>query len=390
MALLIAINAVSIDIMLPGLQQIGESLNVTNENQRQWVITAYLLGMGIAQLFFGPLSDRFGRKYPLIAGMVIYILSALVIMISPDFTLLLLFRFIQGIGAAASRVITLSIIRDAYGGRKMAEILSLVMMVFMIVPVIAPGVGQLLLVLGEWRIIFAAIAVYALGVTFLVMRYLPETLPIIKRRTLKFSDISAAFIIVLTHRASVCYALAVSFLLGALYGFINSSQQILTGIYQLGNGFPLVFAAFALVMAASSWLNAKMVRRYGMTRLSHGAMMGFILVSLIWVIATLLGDLPFAAFVLFYTLTMLQFGLITANFNALAMVSLGHISGTASSVLGFLQTIIGGLAGGAIGMAFNGTVMPLAVGFLVSSILALIFVLIGEKGQLFVHQQSDD
>ena len=176
MAMLMAINAISIDIMLPGLQEIGASLGVTDENTRQYVITAYLLGMGCAQLFFGPLSDRFGRKLPLLGGLGVYALCALVIVFVPSFAGLLALRFMQGIGAAATRVITLSIVRDVYGGRMMAEVMSLVMMVFMIVPVIAPSIGQLIMIFAEWHMIFVVICLFALLVATLVALRLPETL----------------------------------------------------------------------------------------------------------------------------------------------------------------------------------------------------------------------
>ncbi|NTH16744.1 multidrug effflux MFS transporter [Agrobacterium rhizogenes] len=382
MASLMAINAISIDIMLPGLQQIGENLGVVDENRRQFVITAYLIGMGAAQLLFGPLSDRFGRKVPLLSGLAIYALSALAIVFVPSFSALLMLRFVQGIGAAATRVIAISVVRDIYGGRQMAEIMSLVMMIFMIVPVIAPSIGQLILLFAEWHMIFAVIGLYALIVAAVVSAKLPETLPKKSRRPLGVASIFQAFRIVLTNRIALCYTLSSSFVFGSLFGFVNSSQQILVGIYGLGVWFPLVFAAFAILMAASSFMNSALVSRFGMRRLSHAALICFTTVSLVWVIASLSGFLPLWLFALFYGLAILQFGFISANFNAMAMEPLGHVAGTASSVLGFTQIIVGGVIGALIGQAFNGTVTPLAIGFLTVAIIGIIFVLIAEKGML--------
>ncbi|OBZ92465.1 major facilitator transporter [Pararhizobium polonicum] len=383
MALLMAINAISIDIMLPGLQEIGASLGVVDENTRQYVITAYLIGMGCAQLFFGPLSDRFGRKLPLLGGIGIYALCALAIVFVPSFSGLLALRFMQGIGAAATRVITVSIVRDVYGGRMMAEVMSLVMMVFMIVPVIAPSIGQLIMIFAEWHMIFVVICVFALLVATMVALRLPETLSIEHRRPFTVTSILAGFRIVLTNRVSLCYSLAASFIFGSLFGFINSSQQILVGIYGLGHWFPLVFAGFAGMMAIASFTNSRLVKRYGMRRLSHGALIGFTIASMIWAVASIFGTLPFWLFILLYASAMFQFGLIGPNFNAMAMEPLGHVAGTASSVLGFTQTIGGASIGALIGQAFDGTVTPLAIGFLTVSVIGLIFVLVAEKGKLF-------
>lgn len=383
MAMLMAINAISIDIMLPGLQEIGASLGVADENTRQYVITAYLIGMGCAQLVFGPLSDRFGRKLPLLGGLGLYATCALAIVFVPSFTGLLALRFVQGIGAAATRVITVSIVRDIYGGRMMAEVMSLVLMVFMIVPVIAPSIGQLIMIFAEWHMIFVVICLFAVSVATIVMLRLPETLSVEHRRPFTVTSILAGFRIVLTNRVALCYSLAAAFLFGSLFGFINSAQQILVGIYGLGHWFPLVFAGFASMMALASFTNSRLVKRYGMRRLSHGALIGFVISSLIWVIASVSGLLPFWLFAVLYACAMFQFGLIGSNFNAMAMEPLGHVAGTASSVLGFTQTIGGATIGALIGQEFNGTITPLAIGFLTVSVIGLAFVLTAEKGKLF-------
>jgi len=383
MAMLMSINAISIDIMLPGLQEIGASLGVADENDRQYIISAYLFGLGFAQLGFGPLSDRFGRKAPLLGGLALYGVCALAIVFVPTFTTLLIFRFVQGVGAAATRVVTVSIVRDVYGGRQMAEIMSLVMMVFMIVPVVAPSIGQVIMIFAEWHMIFVVIALFALAISIPVALRLRETLDPAYRRAFTASVILEGFRIVLTNRLALFYTLATSVLLGGLFGFVNSAQQILVGIYGLGIWFPAVFAAFAGMMALASFTNSRLVQRFGMRALSHAALLGYGLASLAWMSLSLAGPLPLALFVVLQSAAMFQFGLMAANFNAMAMEPLGHVAGTASSVLGFTQTIGGAFIGAMIGQAFDGTVTPLAVGFFTLSVFALAFVLIAEGGKLF-------
>jgi len=382
-AALMALNALAIDIMLPGLQQIGASLGVENENHRQYVITAYIAGFGICQLFFGPLSDRFGRRPPLLVGLVIYVAAALAAAFAPSFTSLLILRFVQGIGAAATRVITVSVVRDVFGGRAMAEVMSLVFMVFMVIPVVAPGMGQIVMLFSEWHMIFVVMALIALAITLWTTFRLPETLHPEYRRAFNVRTIADGFRIVLTNRVSLCYMLATTAIFGALFGFINSAQQVYVGIYGLGVWFPVLFAAVAGMMAVSSFVNSRLVGRFGMRKLSHGALVGFITVTSLWFVLSLFGQLPIYVFVPLFAAAMLQFGWIGSNFNSIAMEPLGHLAGTASSVQGFTQTVGGGAIGATIGQLFDGTTTPLAAGFCAVSLVALTFVLIAERGKLF-------
>ena len=385
MAFLMALNALAIDIMLPGLQEIGAALNVENENHRQYVVSAYLIGFGIAQLFYGPIADRFGRRIPMIVGLAIYVVSSLAVVFVPSFESLLLLRFIQGIGSAATRVITVSIVRDVFGGRQMAEVMSLIMMVFMVIPVVAPGTGQVIMLFGDWHWIFVFMAVIAVIVGVWMYVRLPETLAPEDVRPFTVKVIFDGFRIVLTNRVALCYTIASTFIFGALFGFINSAQQVYVGIYGLGVWFPVAFAAVALFMALSSFVNAKLVGRFGMRKLSHGSLLGFIAINLIWLVVQILSPqpMPFFLFIGFFALAMFQFGWIGSNFNSLAMEPLGHVAGTASSVLGFMGTIGGSIIGAVIGQAFNGTALPMVAGFFVVGIIGLVFVLIGEKGRLF-------
>lgn len=382
-AFLMAVNALAIDVMLPSLQQIGASLGVEDENYRQFVISAYVGGLGIAMLFFGPVSDRYGRRVPLMAGLAVYVVAALAAATARDFTLLLVLRFIQGLGAASTRVIAVSVIRDVFGGRAMAEVMSLVFMVFMVVPVVAPSLGQLIMLVLSWHYIFVLMGVLTLGVLLWTAMRLPETLHEEYRRPLTVRGTLDGFRIVLTNRISVCYTLAMTIIFGSLFGFINSAQQIYQGIYGVGEWFPILFAAVAGMMAVSSFLNSRLVGRLGMRRLSHGALLGFVTVNGISFVLAAIGPLPLWAFTLLFGLAMVQFAWIGANFNSLAMEPLGHVAGTASSVQGFIQTVFAGLIGAVIGQAFNGTTLPLAAGYFFCSVLGLAMVLLAERGRLF-------
>ncbi len=387
-AALMALNALAIDIMLPGLQEIGASLNVADENHRQYVISAYFGGMAAALLVYGPLSDRFGRRGPLLVGLTIYVVAAAAAVFAPTFEVLLALRFIQGVGAASTRVIAVSVVRDSFGGRAMAEVMSLIFMTFMVIPVIAPSLGQLMMIFANWHMIFVLMAIIAAAITFWTWARLPETLHPEDRRAIDLSSIAQGFRIVLSNRVSIGYTLASTAVFSALFGFINSAQQIYVGIYGLGAWFPVLFAVVAGLMAVSSFVNSKLVSRVGMRRLSHGALLGFMTVSAIWFIWSLTGPVPLAAFVVLFALVMIQFGWIGSNFNAIAMEPLGHIAGTASSIQGFIQTLGGGVVGAMIGQAFDGTVTPLAAGFFGVALVGLVLVLVAERGRLFGTSSS--
>ncbi len=382
-AALMALNALAIDIMLPGLQQIGESLGVADPNHRQFVITAYFGGLGLALLFYGPASDRFGRRGPILVGLAIYVVAALSAAFAPSFEALLVLRFIQGVGAASTRVIAVSMVRDRFGGRQMAEIMSLIFMVFMVIPVVAPSIGQAIMLFAEWHMIFVAMGLGALLISLWAYLRLPETLAPENRRPISLKAIGIAFGTVLTNRISFWYTLAATIIFGALFGFINSAQQIYVGIYGLGVWFPVVFALVAGLMAVSSFLNSRLVNRWGMRRLSHTAVIGFSAVSLIWLLWSLTGLVPLVAFVALFAAAMFQFGWIGSNFNSISMEPMGHIAGSASSVQGFIQTLGGGMVGAVVGQSFDGTTTPLALAFLSFGVLSLIMVLIAERGRLF-------
>ena len=382
-AALMALNALAVDVMLPALPYMGEALNVAEPNDRQLVISSYLLGFGATQLLFGPLSDRYGRRGPLLAGVIIYVAACFAAMAAPSFGLLLGLRFIQGMGAAGTRVIALSLVRDRYSGRMMGEVMSFVFMIFMVVPVIAPSIGQVLLLTGDWWHIFIFMGLLAAAIGIWSYFRLPETLAPENRRDLSFKVIREGFATVLSHRVSISYSLASTFLFGALLGFINASQQIYVGIYKMGALFPLVFAALGGMMSVSSYLNARVVRRFGMRRISHFAMICFTVLSIVWAVISLFGQMPFAVFFGIHICIMFMFGWSASNMNSLAMEPLGKVAGTASAVFGFNQTVGGALLGLVIGQLFDGSVTPVATGFAVLGACSLGAILVAEQGKLF-------
>lgn len=384
-AALMATNAIAIDIMLPAMNDISHSLNMTGINDQHYIIFSYLVGFGISQLIFGPISDRFGRRKPIIAGLVFYSITSAACAFAPSFSALLILRAIQGVGASATRVLTVSIVRDIYSGRQMAEVMSIVMMVFMIIPVIAPAVGQTIMIIGHWQLIFIFMGVSGLLIGTWVYFRLPETL--YEQRSLAFSSIGKNLWTVISNRIALCYTLAVSLIVGSLFCALNTAQQIYDGIYNLGTWFPAAFALVATFQAFSAFLNSRFVGRFGMRTISHGLLLVFCVASLIWFVSSMLagGSVPFIYFMILFIIIMFSFGGLGANFNALAMEPLGKIAGTASSVFGFLQTTIGAGIGFVIAQQFNGTTIPVAGGFFILGAGALILVLIAEKGRLFSH-----
>lgn len=381
-AALIAINAFAIDIMLPGLQQIGEALGEADPNQRQLVIPAYMLGFGVLQLVFGPLADRFGRRKPLLAGLAVYCLAALSAFIVPDFNALVALRFLQGAGAAASAVIAIAVVRDTYVGDQMAKTLSLVFMVLMVSPILAPSLGQLLLTLMSWRGLFAFMAGFCGLVTLWVYFRLPETLKPENRRAFTPSSIVEGFAIVFGNRVSLTYIMATALLFGTLMGFLTSAQQIYVGHYGVGQWFPAFFAAGGAISAIGGFLNSQLVTRFGMRPLSHGALFAYIALSAAMLLIGYSGMMPVAVFFALMASIFLAFNFIMSNFGALAMAPLGEVAGTAASTQGFLQMVIGAALGAMIGQFYDGTPVPMAAGFVILSAAAGVIIVLGTGKKL--------
>ena len=382
-ASIMALNPLAMDMMLPALPNIASAFHITAANRPQAVLSTFMIGFGVGQFVMGPLSDRFGRRPVLLGGMVLYVIASLLAIAAPSFETVLLARALQGLGTAATRVIATSVVRDCYAGRRMASVMSLTMMVFIAVPVIAPSFGQAVMLLTQWRGIFIVLTLYGVLALIWSALRLPETLPMSERKSLAWRDVLAAFRQTVTNRQTLGYALAAGGVLGALFAYVFSSQQIFTEIYQLGHYFPLAFAAVAIGIAIAGFLNARIVGRLGMRVISHGGLVGAVVVAGIMLVAAKLQVLPLPLFMVLSALMMFAFGLMFANFTALAMEPQGHIAGTASSLYGSITTLLGIGIGAVIGQDYNGTLLPFATGFFLCTLAALAVVVVVEKGRLF-------
>ncbi len=382
-ALMMALNALAIDSMLPALPHIGADLNVATDNDRQWVVTAYLLGFGGAQLFYGPLADRFGRKPVLLFGVGVYVMFSLLATLAPTFETLIMARVGQGLGSACTRVLAVSIVRDRYEGRTMARVMSFSFLVFLGVPILAPSLGQMIMLVGPWRWIFAGLGLIGVGLIVWASLRLPETLKPEDRLPIQVKRLTAAYKIALTDRTAVGYTLAMTAITGALFGFINSSQQIFADVFHAEAAFPAIFALIAGGIAVASIVNARLVVKLGSRRISHTALIGFTSIAAIHAVVAISGHESIWTFAVLQTLTMFCFGLIAGNFGSMAMETMGKIAGTAASIQGFVSTIVGSLLGFAVGQQFNGTTIPMSIGFTVFGLIALAWVLFAERGRLF-------
>src|SRR5271157_2801621 len=389
-ALLMALTALSIDVMLPALPQIGNALGAGDENDRQLVISVYFVGFAAGQLLFGPLSDHYGRRQPLLAGLVLYIAGTIIALSSGSFAGLLVARVFQGFGASAPRVIALAIVRDRFGGREMARVMSFVMMVFIVVPILAPGVGEIILELSGWRIIFYLLLFVAASSMVWAWFRLPETRHDEDRLPFSVASLWQATKLVMTTRQTAGYMIGMGFVFGLLLSYIISAQQIFVDVYGLGSRFPVAFGAIACFLVAASGLNALFVRRIGMRGVSHRAIFAGLAVCGVMALAGFPEKPPLLLFGLYMGIVFFCFGVIMPNFSALSMEPMGHLAGTASSLAGFYSTVAGAVFGTAIGQTFDGSVRPLSAGITLLFIATLVTVLITERFRLMQHKDPPD
>lgn len=382
MALMISLVALSIDAMLPALTEIGADLGVHHVNQSQLIVSALFLGLAAAQMVYGPLSDSLGRKPTIYAGFVLFIVGCLLSTVATSFEVMLAGRFLQGMGAAGPRIVTIALVRDQYEGRAMARIMSLVMAVFIMVPALAPAVGQGILMVAHWRAIFGVLlAVALIALVWFGLRQ-PETLPPERRSPFSLIRIALAVRETCTHRIAFGYTIAAGLIFGAFVGYLNSAAQIFQGQYGLGQQFPLYFAVLALAIGAASYLNARLVMRYGMRLLSSRALMALSAWSLVFFAITYAaaGVPPLWVLMTYCLFAFFCIGILFGNFNALAMEPLGHIAGVGAAVVGSLTTFISLALGTLIGQSYDGTVLPLIGSFALLGIVAIAVMRWTERG----------
>jgi MFS transporter, DHA1 family, multidrug resistance protein len=387
-AAMMSTQAMAIDAMLPALPTIVRVLNVGNENHGQWVVTAYMVGLGLGQLFWGLMSDRFGRRPVLLGGLGLYVLAALLCGLADSFHALLVWRLVHGL-AAASVTVTRSVIRDLYSGRHMARVMSLTFVVFLTVPILAPSLGQLILLIAPWRYIFYVCGTFASIIWLWALVRLPETLHPEYRMTLTVSHIAGAARLVLGNRTSLFYTLAMTVMFGSVIAYVAMVQQIFAEVFHRANLMPSMFALCATFMGMAAFLNSRLVERLGMRLISHSALLVFIGVTLLHVLIAALGQEQLWTFVVLQAVTMASFSLSVSNFGAMAMDPVGSVAGIGASLQGFISTCGAALVGAVIGRLFNGSTVPLAAGALGCGLASLVFVLLAEKGRLFRRHHAE-
>lgn len=382
MASLMSLQAFGIDAMLPALGVMADELGAAG-NDRQYVISSYFLGAGLGAFFPGAFADKFGRRPVLFVALASYITLALACAAVTDFWWLIGLRFIQGVACAGLSVVPAAIVRDHVGGDRMARLMSLIMMVFLIVPIIAPAIGQLILMVADWRAIFVGMAVMGLAVGLWVWLRLPETLTEANEQDIRPITILRNMKEALAKRESVGYVIGSALVFGSLFGFLNSSQQLIAESFGAGDYFAVIFGASIVGMVLANFLNSRIVEKYGARRVGHAALIGFLIVSLVQLWSASSGEQTLWEFVPLLSLSMAMLGFVGANFSSVAMQPFQHIAGAASSIQTSIRMTTGAVMGALIGQSYDGTAGPLAAAMVVCSCLGLVCILFSERGKLF-------
>lgn len=372
-ALLNALVAMSIDTMLPALGVIAQDLSAPNPNDRQFIITVFFTGMTIGTLIYGPASDSVGRKPAIFVGLLIFTCGALIAMTAQSFNMILIGRFVQGLGAAAPGFVSMAMVRDGHAGSAMARIMSFVMTVFMLAPIIAPSIGQLVLMVFHWRFIFAGFVVIGFSAGLWLWLRQPETLTKDKRRPFSAREYWRAGMEACRHPIMIGYTLAAGFVFSGLIAYLGTSQQIFVDQYQQGGFFALWFAAFAVALALAMMANGRFVMTLGMRRITKYALYSATALSTVSAVIAYLygGQPPLLLFGAYVFLNFFFMGLLFGNYNALALEPVGHIAGMASAMSGFISSTLSIIGGAIVGQAYHGTVTPLIIGFAVFGFMGI-------------------
>ena len=388
-AILMALQALGIDAMLPALPTIGHALGIGDETRLQWIVASYIAGMGAGQLFWGILADRYGRRPIMLTGLALYLLASACSALAQTEPAMLACRFLHG-AAAASAVVCRSVVRDLYSGRRMARVMSLTFIVFLIVPVLAPSIGQLILLWLPWRWLFGCFALAAALMLAWAALRLPETLHPEYRLTITAEHVLHSTRIVVTDPLSIYHTLAMTLLFGWLIAYVASVQQIFADVFHRPQLMPAMFALCASAMGVTSWLNSHLVERLGMRVIGHTALLAFIAITALhWLLART-GYETMTSFVLFQAASLACVGMCSGNFGTIAMEPLAAIAGIGAALQGFISSVGAALLGALIGARFDGTTAPLALGALLAGVAALALVLVAEKGRLFrPHHASE-
>lgn len=388
LAMVMALQALGVDAMLPALPDIGRELNAPDPNHRQLIVGSYLIGMGAGSLLFGFLADRFGRKPIMLGGIATYCMFDFGCMVIQDFNALIAFRFANGMVAAAGSVVAGAIVRDKFEGDAMARTTSLIAVVFMIVPVMAPTLGQAILLVAGWRSIFGLMFVFGLIMFVWVLFRLPETLQPERRMPLSIRRVARNFRLVITNRDAFGYTFGAALVFGGLYGYINMSEQLVAQHFGLGENFAYVFGAMAMFMAVASFTNSRIVERFGARRVSHSALLIFVVCgALQWAAATFAPD-DFWLFAPLMTINLALIGFLGGNFSSIALQPFRHFAGSASSLQTTVRVGGGAVLGAIVGSAYDGTARPLGISLFLLSLAGLALVLYSERGRLFRRRKA--
>ena len=382
MAMLQALQALAIDSMLPALGKVAHDLGVSDPNQRQYVIAAYFLFAGLGALIPGTLADRFGRRPVLLFALVCYVLGNLVCAVAGSFAVLVAARGLIGITTAGLTVLPIAIIRDRFSGDRMARLQSMVSTVFMVVPMVAPSLGQGVLLIASWRWIFGGMALMGTLLTVWTAIRLPETLRPEHRTAIAPRATVATLWRVIAMRAAFGYTFGMALIQGALFGYINSAQQLVVEHFRAGRWFPLLFAGMAASLAVANFTNSRIVERFGARRVSQTALIVYIVASAGQLAQAMSGVETLWRFLPVMTLNMMMMGFIGANFGSIALQPFAKVAGAAASAQAFIRMLLAALVGAAVGQAYDGSARPLALAMLGAGVAAMALVLFSERGRL--------
>lgn len=375
MALMTSLVALSIDAVLPALSQIGTDLAVSDPRHNHLIISLFFIGMAFGQLYYGPLSDDKGRRYAIISGLIVFAVGSLICMSAESLEMMLVGRIIQAFGVSGPRIATLAVIRDKYEGEAMARVMSFIMMVFILVPMLAPIFGQSILFWFSWRHIFSSFLLFGLliGLWFFIRQ--PETLPKEKRLPFSWSQLWVSSKFILTHRLVMFYTLSAGIIFGAFLAYISSSQTLFQQIYDTGELFPMYFALLAFSIGLASFTNGNLVMRLGMRKLCTWAMLGWLIFSSVLTVLCLTNDgvPPLWQFVSTLFCAFFCIGILFGNINAMAMQPLGKVAGLGAAIIGSLSSLISVPTAVFIGSFIDSSITPVAIGFLGFGSLSFMF-----------------
>lgn len=375
MASLMSLVALSIDALLPALKQIGLSVGIENTTDNQLLITMIFLGLGLGQLIFGPLSDSFGRKPVIYIGFIFFIIASLICVSATSIETMILGRILQGIGLSAPRTISIAMIRDSYSGDYMARIMSFVVVIFLLVPIIAPAFGKILLDAYGWRFIFNSQLIYGSIIMLWLWKRQPETLEKKKRiaftRTLFIKSIKEFF----KYKQAIIFTLMSGLIMGSFMVYLSTTEHIFRNQYNLAEEFPLIFSGLAISVGLATFLNGSLVMKFGMLTLVKTFTISFTLISLSYLLFFYGKPNPSIYILLFFfSIQFFSIGFLFGNLRALAMQPIGHIAGMGAAINGFLSTIMAVSIASYIGRFVTRTPLPLFIGFLICGTLSLILL----------------